>query len=110
MLNQEEIVRLFAGRGIDPWEAFERVRAAAEELGCRARLIGSWSVGRAVRSSDVDILVVCRELPGSMVERGRIKVEILEKAGIPWFEDVHIELVEEGYEWFYMRAQGSKRF
>ena len=76
-------------------------------MGCRAHLIGSHARGRAVQASDIDILVVCRELPASMLERGRMKAEMLEKAGIPVEEDVHIELVGEVDAWFYLERSAT---
>jgi len=101
LLRPERVVKLLA-RKLDPLEVFERVKNVVESLGCRAYLIGSCAKGRAVPSSDVDILVVCKKLPRSMLERGKIKAWILEKAGIPDYEDVHIELVEEKDKWYYL--------
>ncbi|MCE4612636.1 MAG: nucleotidyltransferase domain-containing protein [Desulfurococcales archaeon] len=101
MSSLEELVDLLARR-ISAAEALSRVRAVADAMGCRAHLIGSHAGGRAVQASDIDILVVYRELPASMLERGRMKAEILEKAGIPVEEDVHIELVGERDAWFYL--------
>jgi len=97
----ERVVRLLT-RKVDPLEVFERVRRVVESLGCEAYLIGSWAGGRAIPASDIDILIVCKKLPKSMLERGRIKAWIFEKAGIPDYEDVHIELVEEKDKWYYL--------
>jgi len=62
-----------------------------------------------VPASDIDILVVYRSLPASMIERGRVKVELLEKAGIPYYEDVHIELITERDMWYYKRRCSQER-
>ena len=107
MLSLGRVVRLLAPRK-DPGrvlEVFERVKGVAESMGCRAYLIGSWAKGKALPASDVDILVVCRELPRRALERGKMKARILEEAGIPDWWDVHVELVEEGSEWYYLNSQ-----
>jgi len=97
----EKLVELLGRREVKTQEVFEKVRLAAEAIGCKAYLFGSRTGGRAVPASDIDILVVCRNLPSSMLERGRIKAELLEKAGIPYYEDVHIELITERDTWYY---------
>ena len=103
MSSPGDLVRLLAGSRVNVFEVFERVRAVVENMGCRAVLIGSWAEGRAVPASDVDILVVCRTLPQSMLERGRIKAKIMDEAGIDMCSDVHIELVTEDYAKYYLR-------
>jgi len=104
----EELVGLLVRRGVKAPEAFEKVRLAAETIGCRAYLFGSRAEGRAVPASDIDILVVCRSLPPTMLERGRVKAELLERASIPYYEDVHIELITERDMWYY-RPPAAKR-
>ena len=69
MSNLERVVKLLSRRELSVSEVFERIRNVAEAMGCRAYLIGSWAEGRAVPSSDIDILVVCKDLPESMLER-----------------------------------------
>jgi len=107
LLNLEEFVKLLAERinTSKVREIYERVKGVAESIGCEAHLIGSWAEGRATPASDIDILVTCRDLPKSMLERGKLKAEILEKAGIPDYEDVHIELVEEKNKWYYLHTK-----
>jgi len=97
----EKLVELLGKREVETLEVFEKIRLVAEAIGCKAYLFGSRAGGRAVPASDIDILVVCRNLPNSMLERGRMKAELLEKAGIPYYEDVHIELITERDMWYY---------
>ncbi|MEM4970934.1 MAG: nucleotidyltransferase domain-containing protein [Sulfolobales archaeon] len=103
MLDLIKLIGLLGRDRLDPLEVFERVKAVVESMGCRAYIIGSRAEGREVPASDIDILVVCRNLPASMLERGKMKAEILEKAGVEDYEDVHIELITEDLAWFYRK-------
>ncbi|MEL9941095.1 MAG: nucleotidyltransferase domain-containing protein [Ignisphaera sp.] len=103
MSNLEKLVRLLTSSNVDVHEAFERIRAVVEYMGCRAVLIGSRAEGRAMPASDIDILVICKTLPQSMLEIGRIKAEIMDRANIDICSNVHIEIVAEDYAKYYLR-------
>ena len=103
MSNLEKLARLLASDRVDVSEVFERVRAVVEDMGCRAVLIGSRAGGRAIPASDIDILVICKTLPQSMLEIGRIKAEIMDGANIDICSNVHIEIVTEDYAKYYLR-------
>ncbi len=104
MLNLEKVIKLLKENKdkAKVLEIFERIRKISESLGCKVYLIGSWAEGKATPSSDIDILVICKKLPRSMLERGKIKAEIMEKASVPQCEDVHIELISEREQWYYL--------
>lgn len=104
MLSLEELVKLLASCRINASEVFEKVRAVVESMGCRAVLIGSRARGGAVPASDVDILVICKTLPRSMLEVGRMKAEIMKRAGIDTCSNVHIEIVAEEYAKYYLKV------
>ena len=107
MSSLEDLARLLASSRDDVSEVFERVRAVVEDMGCRAVLIGSRAEGRAVPVSDIDILVICKTLPHSMLEIGKMKAEIMDRANIDVCSDVHIELVTESYAKYYLHKQSN---
>ena len=109
MSSLEKLVRLLASDRVDVYEAFERVRAVVEDMRCRAVLIGSRAGGRATPVSDIDILIICKTLPNSMLEIGKMKAEIMDRANIDICSNVHIEIVTEEYAKYYLRStRGSQ--
>lgn len=66
---------------------------------CRVFVFGSVVEGKALPSSDIDILVVSKNTPKRMKERSKIVAEILKEIGI--FSPFEIHLVtEEEFEWY----------
>lgn len=104
MLSLRESIELLKPPRVDDvYRVFARIARVAEELGCKAFLIGSVARGEALPSSDIDVLIVCRELPKSMIDRGRLKTLIEDKAGLPPINNVHIELVTEELAKYYLK-------
>ncbi len=95
MPGLERLVELLGRRKLNVSEVFSKIKKVTESMGCKAYLVGSWAEGRATPASDVDILVVCKELSKSMLDRGKIVAEILERAGVPDYEDAHLLLIDE---------------
>jgi len=91
-----------------------RIAAAAREvlagdfLG--AYVFGSAARGEAVAASDVDLLIVAKSLPRTRHGRSGIKLDILERAGVPADSPFEMHLVdEEEAEAFLRHAHGSAR-
>jgi len=83
-------------RMLRDWTRYaEAIARAVRELLPEARIyvFGSVVSGKAVGSSDVDILVVARELPRSHLERARIKALVEERCGLPYYHPFEIHLV-----------------
>ena len=53
--------------------------------------------------SDVDILVVSNLIPEKLTERSEMKVDIYEKAGLPFYHPFEIHLVNEKEQEWYKR-------
>jgi len=74
--------------------------------GARVYAFGSAVAGRAVGSSDVDILVIARGLPRSHLGRARIKALVEEMCGLPPHHPFELHLMtEEEAEPFLRRAE-----
>ncbi|WP_081423251.1 MULTISPECIES: nucleotidyltransferase domain-containing protein [Archaeoglobus] len=73
------------------------VKAAREVLGeAEVYLFGSVAEGKAVLSSDIDILVVTtREEVRKARERARIIAEIEERAGLPFVHPFEFHIMDE---------------
>ncbi len=79
------------------WWVIKIKEAANETLAANVvgiYLFGSVVRGEAIASSDIDILIVARNLPKSMIKRSELKEEILEKAGLPTIHPFEIHLVD----------------
>lgn len=89
------------------WTAYaESVVRAAEEVlgGCEVYAFGSVVEGSWTGGSDVDILIVCKDLPK---DRGSLKALIEERAGLPLAHPFEIHLVtEEEVEWYRKHVKG----
>jgi len=86
----------------------EAIAKAVREVLPEARVyvFGSAVSGRAVGSSDVDILVVAEKLPKSHLERARIKALVEERCGLPHYHPFEIHLAtEEEAEPFLRRGK-----
>lgn len=89
-----ERARLF--RNWQDWMS-KIARAASKILGnnlFNIYVFGSMVRSEALASSDIDILIVAKELPNSLIERVRIKTGILEEAGLPLVHPFEIHLVD----------------
>jgi len=83
-------------RMLRDWTRYaEAIARAVRELlpDARVYVFGSVVSGKAIGSSDVDILVVARELPKSHLERARIKALVEEKCELPHYHPFEIHLV-----------------
>lgn len=70
-------------------------------------LFGSAVVRRLVAASDIDVLVVVRDLPKSARVRSQMKAEIEERAGLPQVHPFEIHLVDpEEAEIYFKHAEG----
>ncbi|MGB9729394.1 MAG: nucleotidyltransferase domain-containing protein [Thermoprotei archaeon] len=58
-------------------------------------VFGSAVVGDLVASSDIDLLVVAKNLPKSIIDRSEIKEKIIDKAVLPQNNPFEIHLVDE---------------
>ncbi len=75
-----------------PWGK-KIAKAARVTLGnCQVYVFGSVATGSAAGASDVDILVVCHQLPEDGRSRGDIKAKIEEAAQLPLYHPFEIHL------------------
>ncbi|MEM2087581.1 MAG: nucleotidyltransferase domain-containing protein [Thermoproteota archaeon] len=93
---------------LSDWEKWSvKIKEAADEalssdlLG--VYVFGSAVTGRLVAFSDVDMLVVAKNLPESIVRRSEIKDRIIDKAGLPLIHPFEIHLVDEEEAKVYFR-------
>jgi len=89
-----------------------KIKEAAEDaLGSNMTgfyLFGSAVTGELVASSDVDLLIVAKKLPKSMIARSELKEKIMEKSGLPLAHPFEIHLVDEDEAKIYFRHIGRK--
>jgi len=92
-------------RLLEQWKKWSKKIAEASKkiLGeCKVFVFGSVVEGKATGGSDVDILIICRNLPESRKERAEIIVKIEEEAGLPLYHPYEIHLVtEEEAKWYF---------
>jgi predicted nucleotidyltransferase len=72
--------------------------AARETLGeCQVYVFGSVTKGTTTGASDVDILIVCHELPKDEKSRGNAKARLEAEAGLPLYHpfEIHLATIEE---------------
>ena len=90
------------------WENWvSRIRVATEKL-IGENLLGIYVFGslareEAVASSDADILIVVKQAPVLLIERSKIKMRIVEEAGLPLIHPFEIHLVDEKEAETYFR-------
>ncbi len=70
-------------------------------------VFGSAVTGDLVASSDIDILVVSEEIPEGLFDRGRVKVEIERRAGLPYYHPFEFHLVKPEESEEYLRRAGK---
>ena len=75
-------------------------RVAEKELGeARAFVFGSIVKKQATPASDIDLLIVSKNMPERISERSKIKAKIWKKIGI--FSPFEIHLIDEKeFEWY----------
>jgi uncharacterized protein len=62
-------------------------------------LFGSFAEGKYLPSSDIDVLIVSKNMPKKVSERSEIKAKIWKKIGL--FSPFELHLVnEEEFEWY----------
>ncbi len=72
----------------------------------RIYVFGSVIRGEAVGGSDVDILVVSKNVPNSNIERAKLKRRIEELSGLPVYHPFEFHLAnEEEAEWYFARIK-----
>jgi len=79
----------------------KKIKLIASKLlkDCKVFVFGSVVEGKALPSSDIDVLIVSKNTPKKMKERSKIVAEIFGKIGI--FSPFEIHLVtEEEFEWY----------
>lgn len=91
------------------WSA--KIREAANEI-LSSDLLGIYAFGsavtdRLVASSDVDILIVAKNLPKSIIGRSEIKERIVYEAGLPLVHPFEIHLVGEEEAKIYFKHIGK---
>lgn len=69
-------------------------------------VFGSVVTGECVASSDVDVLVVSDRVPESMLERGALKVEIEDAAGLPVYHPFELHFVKPDEAMHYFKKIG----
>jgi len=78
------------------WEFWSRriAEAARELLGpCEVYVFGSAVKGLSTGASDVDILIISDQLPKKCRDRGNLKANMEERAGLPLYHPFEIHLV-----------------
>ena len=73
----------------------QRIAGVAKELlpDAQVYVIGSIIRGDYVGGSDVDILIISREIPGKAIERAEIKAVIEERLNLPLYHPFEIHLL-----------------
>jgi len=90
--------RLKLNEMVREWRSYaKRVAEAARALVglCEVYVFGSVARGLATGASDVDILVVCSQLPKGCRGRGELKARIEEAAGLPLYHPFEIHLATD---------------
>jgi len=79
----------------------EKIKAIASKLlkDCKVFVFGSVVEGKALPSSDIDVLIVSKNTPKKMKERAKIVAEIFRKIGIFSPFEIHL-ITEEEFEWY----------
>jgi len=93
---------------LNDWRKWSvKIREAADETLSSDLLdvyvFGSVATGRLVASSDVDILIVAKNLPKSVIRRTDIKERIIGKAGLPLIHPFEIHLADEDEAKIYFK-------
>jgi len=70
-------------------------------------LFGSAVTGKLVASSDIDLLIVAKNLPKSIVSRSELKERIIDKSGLPLIHPFEIRLVDENEAKTYFKHIGK---
>ncbi len=89
-----------------------KLRKAAEKV-LSGNLSGTYIFGSAVKnrlvaSSDIDVLIVARDLPKSLIKRSEVKEEIVRESGLPLIHPFEIHLVNEEEARIYFRHIGRE--
>jgi len=71
-------------------------------------LFGSAVTGELIASSDVDLLIVAKNLPKSIIDRSELKEKIIEKSALPLPHPFEIHLIDEDEAEIYFRHIGKK--
>jgi len=90
----------------DNWRLWsEKIAKAAEKIlgQCELHVFGSVAENHGTGASDVDILIICDQLPRSSKSRGNIKAKIEEEAGLPLFHPFEIHLADRPEASLYFR-------
>lgn len=88
------------------WLQWSReIAEAAKEIAgsCELYVFGSVAEKRVTGASDVDILIVCDQLPKGQKARGNIKAKIEETANLPPSHPFEIHLVDRSDASWYFR-------
>ncbi len=102
-----EVLRYRVGQArlLKEWRKWgERIAAASEKvLGeCDVFVFGSVVEGESTGGSDVDVLIVSRNLPEDRRERAGVIARIEEEAGLPLYHPYEVHLVgEEEAKWYF---------
>lgn len=102
ILNAKRQLRKLA----NDWRMWsERIANAAEKVTgpCELYVFGSVAENHATGASDVDILVVCNQLPKTSKSRGDLKAKIEEEAGLPPCHPFEIHLTDRSEASLYFR-------
>jgi len=115
----EEVIRfcekLRSSKGdiLEDWKKWiGRIKEAAGEI-LASNMVGFYLFGSAVTgdlvaSSDIDLLIVARNLPKSITGRSELKERIIERSGLPPVHPFEIHLVDEDEARIYFRHIGGK--
>ena len=90
--------RLEMARMAREWRLWaSRMAEAADKLlgSCETYVFGSIAEDKATGGSDVDLLIICRDLPEEPRRRWSIVARIEEEAGLPPLHPFEIHLVDE---------------
>jgi predicted nucleotidyltransferase len=76
----------------------------------RIYIFGSLVKGNAVGGSDIDVLVVSKNMPKSNIERAKIKVKIMELSKLPWHSPFELHLADEKEMKWYLKIKELKEY
>jgi len=97
---------------IKEWNAYmPRIRKAIKTLmpDAQVYIFGSIVKGSAVSGSDIDVLIVSKNMPKSNIKRAEIKIKIEELSKLPWYHPFELHLADEKEMKWYLKIKDLKR-
>lgn len=95
---------------IEDWKVWaKKIANAAKTImpDAEVYVFGSVIMGDATGGSDIDMLIVSKNISEKALERAKIKVEIEEMAGLPLYHPIEMHLATKDESEQYFRIAGK---